>query len=239
MLPQAKTPIKTKLEDQVILIYGTPKIGKSTLASQFDNPLFLATEAGLNNVEVFQLPVPTWEVFLEACKDIAAGKHGFKTIVVDTADNLYKACREFVQKKNGFAPEADLGFGKGYDLVKSEFTRALVKLSLLPYGLVLISHAEQIEIKTRTAVITKTVPTMPNAARKIIQAMADLVLFCDTMVTDDGEQRIIRTKPSENWEAGDRSGKMPPVLPLDYRAFHNAFMAHKDNTVTSKSKEAT
>jgi SpoVK/Ycf46/Vps4 family AAA+-type ATPase len=67
-LPQAKTPPKKKMEEQTILIYGPPKIGKSTLASQFDNPLFLATEAGLNALEVFQVPIPTWDDFLVSCK---------------------------------------------------------------------------------------------------------------------------------------------------------------------------
>lgn len=222
-LPAKKTPTKQNLEEQVILIYGPPKIGKSTLASEFDSPLFLATEAGLNNLEVYQVAVPAWEDFLNYCKDIAAGKHEFKTIVIDTVDNLFKACREYVQKKNGFAHEADLGFGKGYDLVKSEFSRTLVKLSLLPYGLVMISHADNVEIKTRTSTINKSVPTLPKSARTVILGMADIILYCESTVTDDGEVRIIRTKPSENYEAGDRTGRLPVVLPLKFKAFYNAF----------------
>ena len=227
-LPAKKTPPKTILEEQIILIYGAPKIGKSTLASQFNNPLFLAAEAGLNNLEVFQVPIPTWESFLESCKDIAGSKHEFKTVVIDTVDNLFKACREYVQKKNGFAHEADLGFGKGYDLVKSEFSRALVKLSLLPYGLVMISHADIVEIKTRTATISKAVPTLQKSARGIVLGMADIVLYAESIVTDEGEMRVLKTKPSENWEAGDRTGRLPAVLPLEFEAFYSAFYGIKE-----------
>ncbi len=46
--------------------------------------------------------------------------------------------------------ESDLGYGKGYALVNNEFHRVLTKLAHLPYGLVLISHAQEIEIETRT-----------------------------------------------------------------------------------------
>ena len=224
LLPTTKTNPKSNLEEYTILIYGPPKIGKSTLASQFDSPLFLATEAGLNALSVYQTPIIAWEEFLNACKEIATGKHDFKTIVIDTIDNLHKYCREYVRRKNGFTHESDLDFGKGWDLTKDEFIRALTKLSLLPYGLVMISHAEVVEIKTRTAKINKSVPTMQKNARAVVLGMADMILFCDTVVTEkEGEKRIIRTKPLENWEAGDRTGKLPAVLPLNYNSFYNAF----------------
>lgn len=223
-LPVSKTPPKQKLEEQTILLYGPPKIGKSTLASQFDNPIFLATEAGLNALEVYQAPVPNWDDFLGYCKEIAVGKHEFKTVVVDTVDMLFKACSEYVRKKNNIQHESDLDWGKGWQLVKDEFSRALVKLSLLPYGLVMISHADMIEIKTRTAKISKAVPTLQKSAREIVLGMSDIILYAESIVTDkDGEVRILRTKPSENWEAGDRTGRLASTLPLNFKAFYNSF----------------
>ena len=48
LLPTVKSKPKTEWENFTTLIYGAPKTGKSTLASQFDHPIFLATEAGLN-----------------------------------------------------------------------------------------------------------------------------------------------------------------------------------------------
>lgn len=224
MLPTSKSKPKEKLEDYVILLYGVPKIGKSTFCSEMENPLFLATEAGLNALEVYQIPIPTWETFLTACKDIAEGKHSFKTIVIDTADQLWKACSEYIRKKNNIQHESDLDWGKGWGLVKDEFSRAVVKLSLLPYGLVLVSHADTIEIKTRTAKINKAVPTLPKTAREIVLGMADIIIYAESVVTDkEGERRIIHTKPSENWEAGDRLGRLPEVLPLSFSEFKKAF----------------
>ena len=223
MLPKEKTAPKERLDDYTILLYGPPKIGKSTLASQFDKPLFLATEAGRNALEVYQVPVATWDKFLAACKEIAAGGHDFKTIIVDTVDNLFKACSEHVRKKNNIQHESDLDWGKGWQLVADEFTRAITKLSLLPYGLVMISHAEYVEIKTRTATLTKAVPTLPTAARMATHNIADVILYAESVVTDDGEVRIMRTKPSENWEAGDRTGRLPATLPLDYADLYKAF----------------
>ncbi len=236
-LPTVKTKPKTSLEDQIILIYGPPKIGKSTFASKFSSPLFLATEAGLNNLEVYQMPIDTWEAFDEAYKELKAGKNDFRTVVIDTVDNLYRACQVYVRNKHGIAHESDLDWGKGWSLVKDAFTHAITKLSLLPYGLLMISHSDNVEIKTRTAVINKSIPTLPKAAREIVLGLADIILFCDSQQTDEGEVRIIHADPSENWEAGDRTGKLPPVLPLDYAAFMGA-LSNGNGKGSGNGKEA-
>lgn len=223
LLPTTKTKPQTDFEKYTTLLYGAPKTGKSTLASQFEKPLFLATEAGLNALATYNVEIESWEKFLEACAEIAAGKHGFKTIVIDTVDNLFQLCSAYICKKNNIQHESELDWGKGWKLVKEEFARAVVKLSLQPYGLVLISHAEPEEIKTRTGTLTKWRPTMPKQAKEKILPMCDFVFYCAIELTVEGEQRFLRTKPSENWDAGDRTGKLPAVLPMDYKAIKGAF----------------
>jgi len=56
--------------------------------------------------------------------------------------------------------------------------------------------------------------------------MVDMVLYCDL---EDGEdkttRRLIRTKPSKYYEAGDRTGRLPETLDLDFRRFLDAYSA--------------
>jgi len=228
MLPTTKTPPKAELADLSVLWYGRTKIGKSSTCAHADGALFLATEAGLNHLETYQVPIASWEEMLQACADIAAGKHPFRTIIIDTVDQAYRLCTEYVCAKFKIDHESDLGYGKGYALVNNEFTRVLTKLSLLPYGLYLVSHAQEKEVDTRTGPITRIVPTLPDKARKIVLGLVDMVLYCDLETTPgpNGEtqvRRIIRTKPSLHYEAGDRTGRLPEELALDYTAFVTAF----------------
>ena len=228
MLPTEKTPPKQNLSDLTVLVYGASKIGKSTWCSHADGAVFLATEAGLNNLEVFQVPVITWEEFLLACREIAEGKHPFKTVIIDTVDNAYRMAVDHICAKFKIDHESDLGFGKGYALINNEFQRVLTKLSLLPYGLFLVSHSQEREIETRTGKHTRIVPTLPDKARKIVLGMVDLILYCDLEVTAGADggmvgRRVMRTKPHVNYEAGDRTGRLPEVIDLDFAKFLEAF----------------
>jgi hypothetical protein len=230
ILPTAKTQPKPDLADLTVLVYGQTKIGKSTFCSQSEGTLFLATEPGLNSLDVYQAPIQSWEDLLNACAEVGEGKHPFKTVIIDTIDNAYKFCTDYILRKFKVEHESDLAYGKGYAIVNNEFQRVLTKLAFLPCGLFLVSHAKEIEIETRTGKYTRIVPTLPDKARKIVLGMVDMVLFCDLDVTtaEDGAQnvqRVIRTKPSLYYEAGDRTGKLPETLGLDFKKFMDAFNA--------------
>ena len=164
MLPKEKTPPKTSITDISVLLYAGQKYGKTKFCSEAENALFLATEPGLNHIECYQEPIHTWDDMLTKCGEIAAGDHFFKTIVIDTIDQAYRLCVEYMNKKHKVEHESDLGFGKGYALINNEFYRVLNKLAMLPYGLMLISHAQEKEIETRTGKITRITPTLPDKA---------------------------------------------------------------------------
>ncbi len=244
MLPKEKTPPQVDLSNQTILLYGPAKAGKSSFCAGADKALFLATEAGLNHLDVFQIPIASWDDFLEACKDIAEGKHSFKTIIVDTIDNAYRMCSEYVCKLHGIKHESDLSYGKGFALVNSEFHRVINKLSLLPYGLFLVSHAQEREVESRTGKYTRFMPSLSDKARKIILGMSDLILFFDIEddTDEDGntvQRRVIRTKPSKHYEAGDRSGKLTETIEMDYRKFFAAYQIAVSDAKTRQTSDKT
>jgi hypothetical protein len=101
------------------------------------------------------------------------------------------------------------------------------------------SHVDLIEVKTRSNTITKAVPTIPKSGREIILGWVDMILYAESIVTDNGEVRVIRTQPSENWEAGDRTEhafgrKLPHTLPLNFKRFEAAFYNKPDKDDTEK-----
>lgn len=217
LLPSSKT--KTGLDPSTakVLLYGPPKIGKSTLASKFDSDhaLFLACEPGLGGLDVFQVPISSWADFRAVGSELAQGDHRFKMVVVDTIDELVRYCTEDVLAKLGVAHASDAAYGKGWAAINDEFRLRISKLASLGLGIWFVSHAEDKKIEQRVGTISKTVPTVGGKARDFIIGFVDCILLATSIQTEEGDQRVLRTRSTENYEAGCRGGTLPDPLKLD------------------------
>ena len=227
-LPTKKTPKKTSLSDLTILLYGKPKIGKSSFASQFPQAIFHPTEPGLNSLEVFQSTddpdsdgdsdiIRTWAELSQMLSLVALGGHDFKTNVIDTIGNAYEFCAKHVCDKRNIEYAGDLAHGKGWGLIKSEFKRLLTAAAGLPYGLLLIAHATEEKDVIEGVDRLKTQPTLSKACREVLLGMVDMILYFDVekVQGENGEtyyDRVLRTKPSTTFEAGDRTNTLPSVI---------------------------
>ncbi len=215
-LPQTKTPPGLDPSTAKVLLYGNPKIGKTTFGAQWDpdHTLILATEPGTGGLEAFVQPIGSWEELREAGGELAAGDHPFKTVILDTTDEAFRMCQEFVIKKHKITHPSDLDFGKGWALLSDEFRLRIGKLASLGLGVIFISHAKDEEVKQRVGSITRAVPTLTGQAGKFLTGFVDVILYAVTEDTPDGPRRVVRTAPSEYWVAGGRV-MLPDPLPLD------------------------
>lgn len=233
-LPIKRTSGKVDLSEIRMLLYGPPKIGKSTLLSGFPDTLFLATEKGYGALKVYATDIKSWKDFTEAVELIVDGEHNYKTICIDTADILVSLCLDYICDELDITHISDEDWGKGYDVFSKAFEKELNKLFMSPYGLIMTSHTKTSELTSRTGKITKTVPTLSNQARRIIIPKVSLIGYMGmkTVKIDKNtyvEKRYLSFEPSETLEAGDRDGKMPEqfIVPKDplktYKIFADAY----------------
>lgn len=216
-LPTEKTKPQLEAATAKVLLYGAPKIGKTTLAAGIDpeHTLFIATEPGLGAQSVYAQSVTDWDGFLAVCKELVkVNEHPFKTVVIDTVDNLAKFCQDHVAKKLNITHPSDLEYGKGWDALGTEFRTKVGGLSSLGLGVWFISHSKAEEVKQRVGSITVQTPTIGGSTRKFLVGFCDYIFYVEAQQTEGGEVRQIRTQATENFEAGGRVS-LPDPIDLD------------------------
>ncbi len=231
MLPTSKTPPVRDPSLARVLLYGASKIGKSTWASHAPGAVFLACEAGLNQLDVARANISSWDDLTQVYKELKSGLHTYTTVIVDTVDEMFRLAERNVLTKYRVDHLSDIPYGKGYQLAADKFHHAIIELAKLPYGLILISHSIEKEVETRTGKYTKTLPNLPDKARGRLVAFVDITLFAETIDMIDPEtgsrtiRRVVHTQPNPDYEAGDRTGRIPETMELDYQAFAKAYAA--------------
>lgn len=220
-LPTEPKPRCTDLTQYKFAIYGIPGAGKSTLASKFPGALFVPTEPGLNYLEVHQITdddgnpkiCKNWTEFCQAIRIICATKHDFKTIVIDTVDNALEFCALHTLASRGVEHESDEGFGKGWNMITREFKKAINHLTNSGFGVVFISHEKTGQKETKGVKRIHTDMSLSNQGKTFINGLVDFVFFT---YVDNDHKRWMQTKATPNVNAKDRTGHLPPVMPIDF-----------------------
>lgn len=223
------------------LIYGPPKIGKSTLASTFPKALFIATEEGLRFLPVMKVSCGDWLKFKDIVKQLRKpeAKEHYRTIVFDTIDLLYQACEQHVCDVHKLTHPSEEEWGKGWSMVKDEFQTGMRILGAEGYGMVFISHHKEIQATIRAAKRTKIVPSMTGTARRVILPLVDFIVYMSSDV-DVPEKNIRRlyTMPTLDFEAGTRQAFFPEAIDdISYNGLVEALTTAKAREEALKSKE--
>lgn len=208
-LPKEKKKPSVNLWDYTILLYGQKLIGKSSLANEIPNNIFLNAGGGLEAQECFEVSIRNWDDYLSAVTELLTQPHEFKVVTLDTIDRIHKLCTAYVMKKLGTSYPGDLEFGKGYDAVKDEFMRPLMALVLSKMGVMMISHVKDIEMKTRVSKFNKSITTLQDHIWQLVESVSGIILYYTMETNEKGEEkRILKTRASEYYISGDRTNKL-------------------------------
>lgn len=164
-----------------ICVYGGHGIGKSTLASQFPNPIFISTEDGLDSLDVTSFPkAQSVTDVVNSIKTLIKEDHEYNTVVIDSVDWLVEPLITSNVEQNHEAK--DLAYGKGQMLIAEEFREILQGLDVLRHkrrmNIVLIAHAAVVRFEDpRTEPYDRYQPKLPNRCNALLQEWCDVLAF--------------------------------------------------------------
>ncbi|WP_418460378.1 ATP-binding protein [Brucella intermedia] len=136
-----------------IAIYGTPGVGKTSLAAEFPKPIYLYVE-GEEPPDGIDLPsaeITSFSDLLDTFGEILTEEHEFQTVILDSVDKIEPMVWAATCARNGWdsIDSNDKGsptaFGKGYlaaDVEWKEYHEAIAALNRAGLFVIQILHSE-------------------------------------------------------------------------------------------------
>lgn len=225
-----------------IVVYGGPKVGKSTFGAGIPDAIFVQTEEGLDALDVHAFPLAKkYNDVLNALRELAREEHPYKAVVLDSLDWLEPIIWETVCSDHGVPgiEQVGGGYGKGYTEALGYWSKLLEALDYLRdergMTVVLIAHDEvrKMEPVDGEAYDYAALKLHRKAAARV-QEWADVIGYARTrtvvksadagfgkkhrraIAPTDERELVVGQNPA--YVTGNRYG-MSDVVPLDWAAF--------------------
>ena len=246
-----------------IWLYAPPFAGKTTLTDKFPDPLILTTDGNIKNVTAPYVYIKdevtvtgrvtnrkfAWEVFKDTLEELEKKQNDFKTISLDLVEDTREMCRLYMYDKLGIQHESDSGFGKGWDVIKTEYLSTMRRFFNLDYdNIIICSHEDITKTITKKSgeQITRIAPNIQEAIATKLAGMVDIV--ARIIVNDDGK-RTISFKTDNVIFGGGRLNVTGREIPCDYDELMDVYAeaseasqkrsTDKPNDSTKKNAETT
>lgn len=213
--------VSRDLSGYITYVYGAPKTGKTTLATQMDGALLLAFERGYNALPgVMAQDITSWTemrmVYRELKKDEV--KAAYRAVIVDTIDIAADMCQKYICNQNGIESLGDLGYGKGWTAFKAEFNDIFRGLTQLGYAVFFIGHDKEVVVTDpNTGTEYKQIrPALSNSTREVITGMADIYGYAHQVRTNDMSVLTLR-HIDDSISCGGRFKYLPNEITMSYQ----------------------
>jgi hypothetical protein len=238
---------------QKLVFYGVEGIGKTSLAAQTPDPLFIDTEGGTAHLDVRRLQKPTsWEELIALVKEVANTPDVCRTLVIDTADWAEQMCIDHICAKYKQPGIESFGYGKGYTYLSEEFARLLAacdEVILSGKNVVITAHAKmrKQELPDEQGAFDRWELKLSKQTAPLLKEWPDALLFLNfktlVVATDSnthkaqGGKRVMFTSHHPCWDAKNRHG-LPEELDLSYASIAPIFGETKPTPQTAAPIQA-
>lgn len=218
-----------------ILIHGVEGLGKTSLAAEFPDPVYLST-AGEATPAGIDLPSPgtaeTWDDVTGFIGEIASEDHDLKTLVIDAVDGLEELVWRETCRRHKWNSIEDPGYGKGYIEADAVWRELLDGCDFLRnnrnMAVVLIAHSARVtHEEPGHPSFTRYDLRLQKRAQSIITKWTDYIFYIGTSVeikqvdagfnkkhthAEGGGTRWIYTDARPHFVAKNRAKDMPAKI---------------------------
>lgn len=230
-------------------IYGPPFSGKTTFLDNAPDPLNLNTDGNTKYVTMQRIRIRdeatvvgrqtkvklAWEILKETIEELETYQNDFKTIIVDLVEDTREMCRLYMYDKFGWEHESDGGYGKGWDVIKTEYLSTMRRLLNLDYNVFLVSHEDTSKEITKGSG-EKITRIAPNIQEGLANKLAGMVDFVGRVVIKKDDSRVLAFKTDNVVFGGGRLHMEVDEIPLEWAELMKVYEAANEKAKASAPK---
>jgi len=225
MLP--KTIVKaSRKSPKNMVIYGPPKIGKTTMLSKLDNCLIIDLEDGSDMVDALKVKVNNLSMLSAIGKEIMKENKPYKYVAIDTVSKLEEWCetegkriymqtpmgKNFEQKNPG-ASVLSLPNGAGYLYLRIAFKQWIDRLNMLANHIILVGHLKDKMLEKKGKEVSVKDLDLTGKIKQITCANADAIGY----IYRENDITMISFNSLEDTVAGSRCAHLKgQTMPLEW-----------------------
>jgi len=225
-LPTTKVKASRKSPKNMI-IYGAPKIGKTTVLSQLDDCLIIDLEDGSDMVDALKVKAHNLKDLQEIGTEIMKQGRPYKYIAIDTISKLEEWCEGYAkqiymktpmgknfEQKNPGASVLSLPNGGGYLYLRMAYKEWMDKLNKLADHVILVGHLKDKMLEKKGKEVAVKDLDLTGKIKQITCANSDAVGY----IYREGEGvTMISFDSMEDVTAGSRCHHLKgKAMPLEW-----------------------
>lgn len=212
----------------IVMLYGVPGCGKTSIATTANNPVIIDTDRGADRaVQVIDtLSAQRWQDILEVAEDLKE----YKTIIVDTAKTMLdEFLSVYVCEQNYKLRTNSL---KRFGEMASEFSAFVSRLQTFGTDLIFICHDKE----SQEGDIIKHSPDCTGSSKNYLQQKADQIGY----VSSVNGHRTISFQPKDNFVGKDVAGigsvQIPDYGSEEFDTFMAGIIGRVKKSIQGKSE---
>ena len=236
--------ISKDLRSKSVLIFGSPKVGKSTFAAKANDVLFFNFENGTEFLPMDHEPIPIhqwtdFKKYLKQLRDPEIQKM-FPIIVIDTVTIAAQLYERYICSTQNVEQIKDIPYGAGYAMPSQEFFNVFHEISMMGYGIIYLAHtktqySEYLDEKGER--IQQVTADVDKRIFSVLNGMCDIIGYAEKQYDPINKtmQRVLYVDPDtpDKVTGGRCCQHFPKVIPLDY----HIFMAELEKAVKKIAEE--
>ena len=222
-----KTVVKaSRKSPKNMIIYGAPKIGKTTVLSQLNDCLIIDLENGSDMLDALKVKANSLTELADIGRSIMKAGKPYKYIAIDTISKLEEWCEaegkqiymktpmgKNIETKNPGMSILALPNGAGYLYLRMAYKKWIDRLNMLADHVILVGHLKDKMLEKKGKEVAVKDLDLTGKIKQITCANADAVGF----IFREGDQTMISFNSLDDTVAGSRCDHLKgATMPMDW-----------------------